>query len=60
VKDFTPLSLFADIPNEAYPGAPTIAESGVPGFGVSGAYGVIGPARLPGEVAATAANIAAQ
>ena len=38
---------------QAYPGVPTIAEAGVPGFEVTGAYGVLGPARLPKEVAAT-------
>lgn len=39
--------------SQAYPEVPTIAEAGVPGFEVMGWYGVIGPARLPREIAAT-------
>lgn len=32
------------------PGAPTIAESGVPGFEASTAFGVLAPARTPAEI----------
>jgi tripartite-type tricarboxylate transporter receptor subunit TctC len=42
--------------SQAYPDVPTIAEAGVPGFEVSGWYGVLGPARIPKEVAATLSN----
>lgn len=34
----------------ALPNVPTIAESGVAGYAVSGWYGVLGPARLPKAV----------
>ena len=37
--------------SQAYPNVPTIAEAGVPGFEVMGWYGVLGPARIPKEVA---------
>ncbi|MES2562839.1 MAG: tripartite tricarboxylate transporter substrate binding protein [Pseudomonadota bacterium] len=39
--------------SQAYPNVPTIAEAGVPGFEVMGWYGVLGPARIPKEVAVT-------
>ncbi|RPI43754.1 MAG: tripartite tricarboxylate transporter substrate binding protein [Betaproteobacteria bacterium] len=42
--------------SQAYPGVPTIAEAGVPGFQVVGWYGVLGPARIPGEIATTLSN----
>ena len=42
--------------SQAYPNVPTIAEAGVPGFEVMGWYGVLGPARIPKEVAATLSN----
>ena len=42
--------------SQAYPDVPTLAEAGVPGFEVMGWYGVIGPARLPREIAATLSN----
>lgn len=42
--------------SQAYPDVPTIAEAGVPGFEVMGWYGVIGPARMPREIAATLSN----
>ena len=38
--------------SQAYPGVPTIAEAGVPGFEVMGWYGVLGPARMPKEIVA--------
>ena len=34
----------------AVPGAPTIAESGLPGFDASGWFGVFAPARTPGVI----------
>ena len=40
----------------AYPDVPTIAEAGVPGFQVIGWYGVLGPARMPKEIATTLSN----
>ena len=42
--------------SQAYPNVPTISEAGVPGFEVMGWYGVLGPARMPKEVAATLSN----
>jgi tripartite-type tricarboxylate transporter receptor subunit TctC len=39
--------------SQAYPDVPTIAEAAVPGFEVMGWYGVLGPARMPREIAAT-------
>jgi tripartite-type tricarboxylate transporter receptor subunit TctC len=42
--------------SQAYPDVPTIAEAGVPGFEVLGWYGLLGPARMPKEVAATLSN----
>jgi tripartite-type tricarboxylate transporter receptor subunit TctC len=42
--------------SQAYPDVPTIAEAGVPGFEVMGWYGVLGPARIPKDVAATLSN----
>jgi len=39
--------------SQAYPDVPTIAEAGVPGFEVMGWYGVLGPARMPKEIAST-------
>jgi tripartite-type tricarboxylate transporter receptor subunit TctC len=35
-----------------YPDVPTIAESGVPGFEVVAWGGVVGPARMPGDIVA--------
>jgi tripartite-type tricarboxylate transporter receptor subunit TctC len=42
--------------SQAYPDIPTVAEAGVPGFEVMGWYGVLGPARIPKEVAAALSN----
>ena len=42
--------------SQAYPDVPTIAEAGVPGFEVMGWYGVVGPARMPKDVAGTLSN----
>ncbi len=40
----------------AYPDVPTIAESGLAGFEVQGWYGVLGPARMPKDVATRLSN----
>lgn len=37
-------------PTAAAPGVPTIAEQGMPGFDVSGWYGVLAPAGLPSDI----------
>lgn len=36
---------------QAVPDLPTIAESGLPGFEVSGWYGILGPAGIPTDIA---------
>jgi tripartite-type tricarboxylate transporter receptor subunit TctC len=38
--------------SSALPSLPTIAESGVPGFEVSGWYGILGPAGIPKPIVA--------
>ena len=42
--------------SRAVPELPTIAEAGVPGFDVSGWYGVLAPARTPPQVVAFLSN----
>jgi tripartite-type tricarboxylate transporter receptor subunit TctC len=47
------LGISSERRSPAYPDVPTIAEAGVPGFNVIGWYGVLGPARIPPDVART-------
>jgi tripartite-type tricarboxylate transporter receptor subunit TctC len=37
---------------DSFPALPTVAESGVPGFELSSAYGLFGPAGIPAEISA--------
>jgi tripartite-type tricarboxylate transporter receptor subunit TctC len=48
-----PLALTAARRSKLLPDLPTIAESGVPGYEFSSWYGVLAPARTPGEIIGT-------
>ena len=39
-------------PSPLYPGLPTVAASGLPGYEADAWYGVLGPARLPADIVA--------
>ena len=51
-KRLNALAISAAKRSATYPELPTVAESGVPGYQADVWYGVMAPARLPGEIAA--------
>ncbi|MBN9426865.1 MAG: tripartite tricarboxylate transporter substrate binding protein, partial [Burkholderiales bacterium] len=48
-----PIAITAAPRSQLLPAVPTVAEQGYPGFDVPTWFGIVGPAKLPADVAAT-------
>ncbi len=48
-----PIAITAATRSQLLPAVPTVAEQGYPGFDVPTWFGIVGPAKLPADVAAT-------
>ena len=51
-KRLVALGISTPQPSPSYPGVPTVASSGVPGYEASAWYGVLAPARVPAAIVA--------